>query len=197
MNFCDLEGIFNYNILRDYAHLRASGIVKHFSFWAQESLRQVFVFIRLVHVYALPFSGLDERHFFPSLFLVGTVLYCHKSMCHVCLRSQPHCFSLVACAGISPAGRLPQQFTTPGGCSLARNVSSPPAWTAEGMGGVCAPFTLSPETVLVIVRQARGMLSRSIDIVRPTWVSVRFPQAQLGNKGTDLLEMYTNQKLLC
>lgn len=43
----------------------------------------------------------------------------------------------------------------------------------------------------------KGMPSCSIEMSDQTWVSVSFPQAQLGDKEMDLLEMYTNQNLLC
>lgn len=120
-----------------------------------------------VHLPGARLFGLEERHFFPSLFPVWTILYCHKSSCHICSRSQPHRDSLDAHPGILPASRLPQQFMAPGGCSPARNLFSPPAGMAEGTGGICSPFILSPETALVMVWQGRGMLSRSIDIVIP------------------------------
>lgn len=67
--------------------MRARIDVNHLGFGAQESLWQVLYLSAWLHTYALPLFGLEEPGFFP-LFLVGTILYCYKSLCHVCLGKQ-------------------------------------------------------------------------------------------------------------
>lgn len=80
--------------------------------------------------YRLPLFGLEEQGFFPPLFLVGTILYCHKSLCHICLRIQPQ---------LLPFGSSSRKYsssqvvsTTRDDSSLARDLLSPP-WALERM----------------------------------------------------------------
>ena len=76
-----------------------------------------------LHAYALPLSGLEEHVFFP-LFLVGTILYCHKSLCHVCLGKQP----LLLLFG-SLSGKLSSQQT-------ASTIHDDSWWLLFGQGPV-------------------------------------------------------------
>lgn len=79
-----------------------------------------------LHAYALPLFGLEEHGFFP-LFLVGTVLNCHKSLCHVCLRKQPR---------LLPSGSLSGKLSSQ---QIASTVHNDSWWLLFGQGPVLLP----------------------------------------------------------
>lgn len=165
-------------------------------FWGSGKLMAGFVFVCLI-AYLRTALVWPWRTWFFSIVSSGDNIVTNRCVTSA-WESKRGCVSLDPCPGSSQASRLPQQFMmTPGGSSLARDLFSPLPRTPEGMVGVFSPFTPSPGTALGIVRQVRKMLSCSIEMSDQTWVSVSFPQAQLRDKETDLLEMYTNQNLLC
>lgn len=197
MNLCDLEGISNDQIRRGSAYLRVSGIVNHFGFWSQKGVWQVFTVICLVACLWAVLIWPWRMSCFFHCFQWGQ----YRIATNHCVTSawETSCsyFSWNPCPGSCQASSLPDNSWWLVWPHSGQKPVLPTFWTSVGMVGIVSPFTPSPETVLVIVRQVSRMLSCLIEMSGPTWVSLSFPQAQLKNKETDLLEIDTNQNLLC